>query len=87
MTATYGITRGMRKPPAGVFPAEGRPVGGFAVSTNEFRPPKKGELYLSGAIVTAYLASNDLTNSFWIAKRVEMTKCLHCNGTGKVVTP
>lgn len=42
--------------------------------TGEFRPPKKGEWYLSGAIPTAYLASNDLTTSFNILKIVKVKR-------------
>lgn len=38
--------------------------------TKEFRPPKKGEWYISGAIPEAYKAFNDLDTPFWIAKRV-----------------
>ena len=34
----------------------------------EFRPPKKGEFYLSGAIVTAYRAPNDLSTAFRIVR-------------------
>lgn len=34
------------------------------------RPPKKGELYLSGAVVTAYEAPSDLSTSFYIATPV-----------------
>lgn len=36
--------------------------------TGEKRPPRKGEWYLSGAIIEAYRAPNDLTQSFHIAK-------------------
>jgi hypothetical protein len=36
-------------------------------ATGEFRPPKKGEFYLSGAIITAYRAPNDLGTAHWIA--------------------
>lgn len=41
-----------------------------AKPTGEFRCPKKGEWYLSGAIVTAYKAFNDLTTPFHITKLV-----------------
>jgi hypothetical protein len=33
-------------------------------------PPKKGEWYLSGAIVEAYQAPNDLTTPYTIVKKV-----------------
>lgn len=42
----------------------------MAIKTSQFRCPKKGERYLSGAIPTAYLAPNDLSNEFWICKLV-----------------
>lgn len=44
-----------------------------AIRTGEKRPPKKGEWYLSGAIVEAYRAPKDLTTAYHIAKLV-MTK-------------
>ncbi len=55
------------------------------IKTGEFRTPRKGEFYLSGAIVVAYRAPNDLTASFHIAKPVMMIECPHCHGEGKVV--
>jgi len=41
------------------------------VATEEFRPPKKGEWYLSGAIVEAYRAPFDFSLPYWIAKQIE----------------
>lgn len=41
-----------------------------AVATSEFRKPKKGEWYLSGAVVEAYRAHSDLSANFRIAKLV-----------------
>lgn len=43
-----------------------------ARATGEKRPPKKGEWYLSGAIVEAYKAPNDLTTAYYIAKIVRI---------------
>jgi hypothetical protein len=43
------------------------------IATNEFREPKKGEWYLSGAPVECYQAPNDLTMKFRIAKLVVVT--------------
>jgi len=40
----------------------------LAKKTNQFREPKKGEYYLSGAIPIAYKAFNDLSDKFWIAE-------------------
>lgn len=37
-----------------------------------FRPPRKGEYYLSGAIVEAYKAKNDLTASYWIVETLSI---------------
>ena len=55
-------------PPRGTFPAgEGR--SGMFEATGEFRPPNKGEWFLSGAIIEAYHAHNDLSLSYWIARR------------------
>lgn len=45
-----------------------------AKATEEFRAPKKGEWYLSGAIVAAYRAPNDLHTGFRIAKLVKVRK-------------
>ena len=39
-----------------------------AVATGEFRPPKKGEWFLSGAEVMAYKAFNDLNTPYHIAR-------------------
>jgi len=43
-----------------------------AVATGEKRPPSKGEWYLSGAIVTAYRAPNNLSTPFHIARLVRV---------------
>jgi hypothetical protein len=40
----------------------------YAVATGEFRPPRQGEWYLSGAIPAAYRAPNDLSTPYWIAE-------------------
>lgn len=41
-----------------------------AVPTGEFRCPKKGEWFLSGAIIEAYRAPNDIPTMYYIAKLV-----------------
>lgn len=53
----------------------GRPGAGWinsvaAVATGEKRCPKAGEWYLSGAIVEAYCAPNDLSSAHVIAELV-----------------
>lgn len=45
-----------------------------AVQKGDFRPPKKGEWYLSGAVVEAYYAPNDLTTPHLIANIVEVAE-------------
>jgi len=57
------------KPPKGYFPGEQLKTRFKA--TGEFRPPKKGEFYLSGAIIEAYRAPNDLSQAYWIAVPVK----------------
>jgi hypothetical protein len=42
-----------------------------AIRTGEYRKPRKGEWYLSGAIVEAYQAKNDLDTPYQIAKLVK----------------
>ena len=46
----------------------------MAINSNKYRCPKKGEWYLSGAIPMAYKAPNDLTQEFFIATIVKVTK-------------
>ena len=46
----------------------------LARTTSEFRAPKKGEWYLSGAIPNAYLAPNDFTQKFNIMKIVKIKR-------------
>lgn len=41
-----------------------------ARATGEFRRPRKGEWYLSGAILEAYRAPSDLSAEFHIARLV-----------------
>ena len=71
------------KAPQGVYPCAG-PKGPHCKATGEFRPPLKGEIYLSGA--AGWVALNDLSTPFWIAEPVELVKCQCCKGTGRVVT-
>lgn len=43
----------------------------FMKKTGEFRVPRKGEWYLSGAIPCAYQAPNDLLSNYHILERVK----------------
>ena len=63
-------------PPADPVPTPIRTEDGgliqyMAKPTGEFRPPKKGEWYLSGAIIEAYRAKADLVDSYVIAEMVK----------------
>jgi hypothetical protein len=42
-----------------------------ARATGEFRCPRKGEYFLSGAIIEVYQAHNDLTMEYYIAEIVK----------------
>jgi hypothetical protein len=46
----------------------------MAIWTDEKRPPKKGEWYLSGAPIDAYRAGADLSTEFHIARLVRVEK-------------
>ena len=46
----------------------------MAIGSKQFRCPKKGEWYLSGAIPGAYKAPNDLNTKYWIATLVKITE-------------
>ena len=56
----------------------------MARPTGAFRKPKKGEWYLSGAIVEAYQAPNDLTSAYHIAKLVTVAVTTQFHVTGLV---
>lgn len=47
-------------------------------ATGEFRAPKRGEYYLSGAVIQAYRAPNDLSTEYWIAEAYELKPCPCC---------
>jgi hypothetical protein len=50
----------------------------------EKRPPKAGEWYLSGSIITAYKAQSDLSYPYHIAEAVEVTcTCGSCPVHGR----
>lgn len=38
----------------------------------EYRKPRKGEYFLSGAVVAGCLAYNDLLSEYWVAEPVEL---------------
>jgi len=45
-----------------------------AIWTGGYRAPKKGEFYLSGAIIEAYMAPNDYSAPYHIARIVRVVK-------------
>lgn len=56
-----------------------------AEDTGECRPPKKGEWYLSGAVVEAYKATADYKGeSFHIARLVRCVKCTYIKVTARI---
>ncbi|MGO7308822.1 hypothetical protein ACCS91_33745 [Rhizobium ruizarguesonis] len=50
---------------------EGKGLGRHHYRKLGFRPPKKGEFYLSGAIVQAYRAPNDLTTPYHVVEATQ----------------
>jgi len=60
------------------YPESHRYPNHKVVLTGEFRPPRKGEWYASGAIVEGYQAANDLTTAFRICRlvRVKMVEVI-----------
>lgn len=56
-------------PTYGLKPALGNKC--YYRATGEFRAPKKGEFFLSGAIPFAYRTENDLNTEYWIMAEVE----------------
>jgi len=59
-------------------PVPNRPrFDGFAIPTGEFRPPKAGEWYISGALPAAYRAPNDLTTAYHIARLGAVVRLEH----------
>lgn len=59
----------MKRYPEGGM-AFGRRTRRLFVLAGTFRPPTKGEWYLSGAVKEAYQARNDLSSSFHILLEV-----------------
>jgi hypothetical protein len=62
-----------------------RSVGFGAVATSEFRAPRRGEWYLSGAVVCAYKAPNDIPTPFRIAKLVRVARSVSTTTTTTVL--
>ena len=59
---------------------------GRVVATEEFRPPKRGEWYLSGAVVQAYRAPQDLTLLFYIVRPTHRAISQTCTVRGEEIT-
>jgi hypothetical protein len=71
LTKAEADALGFDKIPADPLASVGMPVKNVhAITTGEFREPKKGEWYLSGAIPAAYRAPNGLTCRFYICELV-----------------
>ncbi len=65
-----------------IYRGDGPLFGGWYVRTGGFRPPRKGEKFLSGAIPEAYKAKADLSTPFHILREAtrEETHCKSCGG-------
>ena len=46
------------------------------IKTGEFRPPKKGEYFLSGATPFSYLCYNNMTTDFYIMRKMKPAETL-----------
>ena len=57
-----------------LFVAEGQPENKMGQYTGEFRCPKKGEYFISGAIPMAYYSPNDLSCEYHIATLVTVRR-------------
>lgn len=55
------------------IPFEGA-MGKYRYAILDSRPPRKGEYYLSGSIVEAWRAPNDLTTAYLIVKALSPLK-------------
>ena len=65
------LFEGLKRPAH--FPYEGMHADDLsrtAVKTSEFRAPRKGEYFLSGALPIAYLAYNDMSTRYRIMRLV-----------------
>lgn len=75
--------------PTGFYPGEyfilsTRKPDRWYKANGEYRPIRAGEYYLSGAVICAYRAPNDLRESYWVAVPVNVKVCPLCAGSGKV---
>lgn len=52
-----------------------------------YRAPKRGEYFVSGAIPCAYLATNDLTTPYWIARPTHLANRRTVDIKGDSVPP
>lgn len=67
--AALGVSNQVHSPNLGVYPNLVR-----AEYVGEFREPKAGEWYLSGAKIEAYKTKNDLSTKYHIAKLVRVER-------------
>ncbi len=88
LTKAEAKVLGFDRIPSGPMISVNMPVKDVhAITTGEFRKPKKGEWYLSGAIPAAYRAPNDLTWNYHICELVRtvtrtITKIARINTNG-----
>ena len=70
--------------PKGYYREEYAPNGQRFRASGEFRRPRMGEYYLSGAEVHVYQAHVNLNGCYWIAVPVCLETCPACLGLGRV---
>jgi hypothetical protein len=80
------IEQGQVFPVAHTQPQTAVPRVRFVRATGEHRPPRRGEWYISGAVVEGYQAPGNYADylPFHIAEPVGLVKCPHCGGHGWV---
>lgn len=69
--------RAERFNPSATYPGEGWGKMRYQW-TGEKRPPKAGEYYLSGSVITAYKSLGDMSYPYHIAKAVDPKPCPCC---------
>lgn len=68
-----------RRAPRGSYPGGTRASSRTHFrATGEYRPPRAGEYFLSGAVIEAYRTSNALVTPYWIAEIDPQPPCPAC---------
>lgn len=65
-TEVTQLPKNMRSGMVSPDPVDFEDLGPCYFRVVQFRHPKKGEYYLSGALIQAWLAPNDLLSEYWV---------------------